>query len=261
MAIVMFRWLGVLILIVFFARKPVIMDWPVLRQNLGFIFTMGMLGFAGFNGLFYIAAHYTTAVNMGILQGSVPIFVLIGTYTAFKSKISLMQIIGVAITVLGVVIVATAGRLQDLINLSFNIGDGLMIIACLLYAGYTIGLRNRPRASALGLFTLFATAAFITSIPLVIVEVQLGYFQWPSIEGWTIIMLITLFPSFLAQIFFMNGVEAIGPGRAGVFVNLVPIFASIIAVAVLDESFEFFHGMALAFVLGGIFLSEHRQIK
>ena len=63
-------------------------------------------------------------------------------------------------------------------------------------------------------------------------------------------------PSFLAQICFIRGVELIGPGRAGVFVNLVPVFASIMAVGFLKEPFEGFHALALALVLGGIWLSE-----
>ena len=54
----------------------------------------------------------------------------------------------------------------------------------------------------------------------------------------------------------MLGVGIIGPGRAGVFVNLVPLFAATLAVVVLNEPFKLFHGLAMVLVLGGIALSE-----
>lgn len=256
MAVVTFRWLGVVVLIALFAGRHVRQDWPSLKGRLGFIFAMGALGFALFNGMFYIAAHSTTALNMGILQGSIPVFVLIGSYVVFRARVSTLQTLGVVTTLVGVVTVATGGRVGQLAGLGVNIGDGLMILACILYAGYTVGLRNRPKASALALFTLLAASAFLASLPMVAVEAALGHFQWPTPKGWIVISLVTLFPSFLAQIFFMHGVEAIGPGRAGVFVNLVPVFSAILAVAILNEPFEVFHAVALALVLGGIYLSE-----
>lgn len=256
MAVVMFRWLGVVILIAIFANRYVRQDWHNLRPKLGFIFLMGALGFASFNGLFYVAAHSTTALNMGILQGSIPVFVLIGGYLVFRTPVGRLQAFGVIVTIVGVVTVATGGRLGQLAGLGVNIGDGLMILACMLYSGYTVGLRNRPKASALGLFTLLAAAAFIASVPLAGIEAALGHFQWPTAKGWMVIGLVTLFPSFLAQIFFMHGVEAIGPGRAGVFVNLVPVFSAILAVSILGEPFEIHHAVALVLVLGGIYLSE-----
>ena len=134
-----------------------------------------------------------------------------------------------------------------------------MIVACVFYAGYTIGLRNRPPSSSLGLFAMLAFSALLTSLPIAAGEYALGNLQWPTPKGWIVVGLVTLFPSFVAQIFFIKGVETIGPGRAGVFVNLVPIFAAILAVAVLNEPFEVFHAAALVLVLGGIYLSERSK--
>lgn len=256
MLLVSLRWLGVFLLLCVFARQHVKRDWPVLRTRLKFIGAMGALGFAVFNALFYIAAHSTTAVNLGILQGSVPVFVILGMFLAHRVQVTKIQIAGVIVTLIGVAIVATGGSIERLTELAFNIGDLLMLAACALYAGYTVGLRQRPDASALGLFTLLVAAAFVTTIPLVGVEAWLGQLQWPSPKGWIIVSLVTLFPSFLAQICFMHGVSLIGPNRAGVFVNLVPVFASILAVTFLREPFEYFHAAALLLVLGGIWLSE-----
>ena len=256
MLLVTLRWLGVVILLLLFARKHLINDWPILRHHLKYICLMGTLGFTVFNALFYIAAHSTSAVNIGILQGAIPVFVLLGTFLLYHARISPIQVFGVAVTLLGVVTVASGGDITQLLNLSINQGDLYMLIACLFYAGYSIGLSRRPAVSAMGLFTSIALVAFIASLPLLVLEIGNNTFQAPSTTGWVIVALVSLLPSFIAQVFFIYGVSLIGPGRAGVFVNLVPVFASIMAVFYLQESFEPYHAVSLALVLGGIALSE-----
>lgn len=256
MLLVTLRWLGVVILLLLFARKHLINDWPILRHHLKYICLMGTLGFTVFNALFYIAAHSTSAVNIGILQGAIPVFVLLGTFLLYHARISPIQVFGVAVTLVGVVTVASGGDITQLLNLSINQGDLYMLIACLFYAGYSIGLSRRPAVSAMGLFTSIALVAFIASLPLLVLEIGNNTFQAPSTTGWVIVALVSLLPSFIAQVFFIYGVSLIGPGRAGVFVNLVPVFASIMAVFYLQESFEPYHAVSLALVLGGIALSE-----
>jgi drug/metabolite transporter (DMT)-like permease len=256
MALVSLRWLGALGLLVVFAHGQVRRDWPLLRQRLLFIAVMGGVGFTIFNAMFYVAAHWTTAVNLGIIQGALPVFVLIGAFAAYGTPIGGLQAAGVLVTMAGIAIIASGGEATRLASLTLNAGDLLMIAACALYAGYTVGLSRRPPVSPLSLFTGLACAAFVTSLPLALGEAALGRFQWPTPAGWLIVALVTLFPSFLAQIFFIQGVALIGPGRAGIFVNLVPVFASILALLVLHEPFEPFHAVALGLVLGGIWLSE-----
>ncbi len=256
MLLVSLRWLGAVILLLLLSRKNLLRDWGYLRNHIPLLFMMGVLGLATFNALFYVAAYSTTALNIGIIQGSIPVFVLLGMFVFYRASISPLQIIGVLVTVLGVCIVASGGHLERLATLTIQQGDYLMVIACFLYAGYAIALRRFSGVSSLSLFTVIALAAFLTSVPMSFTEHLYGNLQWPTPEGWIIVALITFFPSFLAQIFFIQGVAAIGPGRAGVFVNLVPVFAAMLAVTILSEPFRLYHGIALALVLGGIWLSE-----
>jgi drug/metabolite transporter (DMT)-like permease len=256
MALVALRWLGALALLLVFAQAQIRRDWPIIRAHLGFVAAMGALGFTAFNALFYLAAHFTTAINIGIIQGSIPVFVLIGAVVAFRSRVTGLQVAGVLVTMVGVATVTAGGDLARLATLALNLGDVLMIAACVLYAGYTLGLSRRPQVSPLSLFAGMAGAALVTSLPLALAEAVLGRFQWPTPTGWLVLALVTVFPSFLAQISFIQGVALIGPSRAGVFVNLVPVFASILALIVLAEPLRPFHIVALALVLGGIWLSE-----
>lgn len=256
MLLVLGRWTGVIILCIVFLGPTVAKDWPVLKSRLPFLFSCGALGFTAFNALFYAAAHTTSALNIGIMQGSIPIFVLIGAFIVYRQRIRPMQALGVALTVIGVTVVASKGSLDRLIGLDFALGDMLMILACCLYAGYAVALFKRPNVNPLSMFTVMSAAALITSLPLAGFETATGTLLWPTPTGWLVLALVTVFPSFIAQIFFIHGVDRIGPGRAGVFMNLVPVFAAVLAVFVLSETFETHHAVALTLVLLGIWLSE-----
>ena len=210
----------------------------------------------GFNALYYFAAHYTSAINIGILQGSMPIFVLAGAWLAHGARASLVQWVGVLITALGVVVVATRGTPLSILEVDLNTGDLAMVAACAVYAAYTVALRDRPSMPATAFFALLALIAAVTSLPLVALEVYAGGLRMPTANGLLITVWIAIFPSFLAQIFYLRGVDLIGPGRAGVFVNLVPVFAAAMAVVLIDEPFAAFHAVALVLVIGGIWLAQ-----
>jgi len=256
MMLVVLRWFGVVVLLAIFARRQILGDWVNMKGQLWYIALLGVIGFTGFNSLFYVASHHTSGVNIGILQGSIPIIVMLGALIAYQTSVSALQCIGVVITLIGVAIVTTQGDLGRLAQFEFNRGDLLMLLACVLYAAYTVGLRRAPKVAPLALFAVLAFSALIASIPMALWEYSNGDTQWPSQKGWMVVGLVTLFPSFLAQVFFIQGVNLIGPARAGMFVNLVPVFAALMAVTFLQEPFRPYHGLALALVLVGIGIAE-----
>ena len=176
-----------------------------------------------------------------------------------RTPLTLLQAIGIPFTLAGVIAVASQGQLDVLLAFNFNIGDIGLVIACLSYAIYTLMLRNRPKVSGIGFFAIVAMAAFITSLPLLGLEMALGEAQWPTVEGWMIVAFIGICPSLLAQLFFLKAVELIGPGRAANFTNLVPIFGPLLAIILLGEPFHLYHAVALMLVLGGITLAEWRR--
>src|SRR5262245_62290042 len=185
-----------------------------------------------------------------------PMFVFAGAFLAHGTRASLAQVTGALISMLGVVVIATRGAPLAVLQVDLNLGDILMLIACVLYAFYTVALRDRPQMPGAAFFTLLALIAALTSLPLLAAEAMLLGFAWPSWQGWLMTLYVAIFPSCLAQLFYLRGVDLIGPGRAGVFVNLVPVFSAILAVALLGEPFALFHALALALVIGGIWLAQ-----
>lgn len=261
MAIVTLRWLIVCVLLLAIRREAFSEVIGLIKARPVYVAVMGTFGFTGFNVLFYIAAYHTTALNIGIIQGSIPVFVLVASFLALRVPIRAVQLLGIGLTAIGVALIAGQGDLARLAGLSVNFGDALMLIACAFYGAYTVGLRQRPNVSGLTFFTALALAALVSSLPMFAFEIASGHGRWPTTNGWLIILYISLFPSLLAQIWFMRGVELIGPSRAGVFVNLVPGFAALLAVGILGERFAWYHGAGLALVLGGIWLSERTRIR
>ena len=256
MLLVSIRWLGTLVLLVLFARRTILEGLPTIRLHIGYTFLMGLVGLGGFGTLIYYSAYYTTAVNIGIIQGAMPAIVLVGSCWFFRTSVNLVQIVGIVVTMLGVVFVSISGELENMMSLSFNNGDLMMLIAVVFYGAYTVGLRRKHNLSSMVLFASVVGWAFISTLPLTIYEFASGRTVWPDENVWIIVGLIVLLPSFLSQICFIASVKLIGPARSGVFVNLVPVFASVLAVQLLGETFELYHGISLLLVLSGIYIFE-----
>jgi drug/metabolite transporter (DMT)-like permease len=259
MALTTLRWVGVVLLLAPVMTGPVRAAAPILAPLWLRLLAMGALGFTAFNALMYAAAYHTTAVNMVILQGSIPVFVLLGGLLAYGTRIGLLQALGTALTLAGVMAIAARGELAALSSFSFSSGDIWMLLACASYAAYTVLLRHRPPVSSFVFFSAVAGAALVISIPLLGYEIATGQVIWPDLRGFAILLYVALFPSLLSQIFFLRGVELIGPNRAGLFVNLVPVFGAILGVAILGEPFRWYHALGLGLVLGGIWLAERRR--
>ena len=250
------RWVVACTALWFVARRPLVASGPLLRPRAGYLVLMGVAGFTGFNALFYTAAHHTSAVNLTIIQGVVPVLVLLGGALVLRLRVSALQALGVVLTLAGVVVVASRGQWQVLRTLDLNAGDLAVLLASVLYAGYTLGLRAKPAVSPLVFFAAVAAVAALASLPLLACEVAAGRFFWPTLQGWLIILYVGLLPSFVSQITFIRAVELIGPARAGVFYNLTPVFGPALAVLMLGEQLRLYHVAALAMVLGGIWVAE-----
>ncbi len=258
--LVLLRWVLVSAALLWLYGHEVRAHRAVLRAKLWPIVGLAVIGFTTFNGLFYLASLETTAVNIGILQGAIPVFVLLLSYAVFRTRIGAVQGVGVAATITGVVLVATEGVPSRLLAAGVGPGDGLMLIACLCYAAYTTGLQARPAVPGRVLFTAMSAVAALTSLPFALAEAAIAAPPWPSLEGWAITLYVAVFPSGLAQLFFLRGVDLIGPGRAAVYANLVPVFAAILAIGLLGQRFAGYHALALGLVLGGIWLAQRTRL-
>jgi drug/metabolite transporter (DMT)-like permease len=258
MSLVMLRWLMVCAVLAIFLREPIHRHMPLLKANSVRFLWLGFAGFTGFSALFYLAAYKTSAVNITLLQTSMPPFIMLGAWLYFKEQINSIRVIGMVMALLSMVFIASHGHLETLLRLSFNLGDLAMILACMLYALYTLSIRTRPALPALVFFFGMAIGGLLTSLPLFIVELAAGYTYWPNSTGWWVLLFVTIGPTLTAQLAYMRGVELIGPSRASLFPCLVPALGAMFAVIILGEPFLPHHVIALVLGLSGVYLAEIR---
>ena len=257
MTLVFFRWAIAVAVLLPIGGRAFVEDWPVIRRHLLLILLLGACGFSLFNVIFYAALNYTTAINVSIEQASMPILIIVANFIFFRLWVGWAQALGVALTVVGVVITASHGDLAGLMRLNLNFGDAIMLVAVSLYSGYSVGLRLKPALQWQSLMLALSIAALVTSVPFFVWEVASSVAVFPDSRGWAITLYTAIGASVVSQVAYIRGIEMIGANRAGLFINLVPIFGTLLSIVLLGEDFHIYHAIALALVFGGIWLAEH----
>jgi drug/metabolite transporter (DMT)-like permease len=255
------RWGMALLFLAAIGWRQLALDWPELRRKILLLTVLGALGFSIFNIALYSALLYTSAINVSIEQAGIPMVIFVANFLLFRLRAALGQIAGFLLSIAGVALTASHGEPARLLALDVNFGDLLMVVAVLVYSAYTVALRFKPRVHWKSLMIVLCATALITSIPFAAVEFAYGAGIVPDAQGWTVVAYTALFPSIVSQVFYIRGVELIGANRAGLFINLVPIFGTLLSIVILRETFHLYHLVAMVLVLGGIWLAEHSGRK
>ncbi|HHY50715.1 MAG TPA: DMT family transporter [Alphaproteobacteria bacterium] len=259
--LMLIRWIGALILVLPFAIGPLRRSWPTLRRYWPLYLFYGAIGYASFNMLMYVSAYLTSGVNMSIEQVTINIFVMALNFAIFRIGVRPLQLFGAALTILGVALTATEGDLGRILSLTINAGDGLVLFACVIWAIYSLTLRYRPTTDWLSFLVMTCIGATLASLVfqlafgggLVQLPSHLAAVTW---RGWLIALYTIVFPSVLAQMLYVRGVELIGANRASLFINLLPLFGTVGSVLLVGESLQLFHYIAGALIAVGIVLAE-----
>jgi len=250
------RWLLTALLLLPFAWPHLKRDWQILTTDWKTLAALGAFGMALFNLLMYLALNHTSAINVSIEQASMPVMIMLANFVLFSQRTSALQITGLICSIVGVLVTTTGGKPWLFFTEGLNFGDAVMLLACVFYAGYTIGLRWRPKVHWLTFIWMISVSAFAMTIPFFVWEIQQQPFTLPPAKGWLVVGYVIIFPTIVSQIFYARGVELIGGNRAGQFINLVPIFGSLLAILILKEKFHWYHAAGLIMVVGGIWLAE-----
>lgn len=255
------RWVFALLIILVLMTPQIRRDWDKIKAHWLQLLAYGAIGFTTFNALLYSALKYTSAINAVILQAGIPMLIFLFNFMLFRTRASIAQVIGFTVTLIGVLITAAHGDIASLMQLEFNFGDALMIVACIVYAAYTVALRFKPAMHWQSFIAAPAFGALLSAIPLLFWEIGSGTAIFPDTTGWIIVLYAAIFPSLMSQVLYVRGVEMIGANRAGLFINAIPVFGTLLSVMLVGETFHTFHFIALLLVLGGIAIAEKGRPK
>ena len=250
------RWVFTAAILYILARPHLEEAWPVLRARWRYLFALGSIGFAMFNFAFYAALNYTTAINVAIEQSGMPMVIILASYLIYREPVTRLQLAGVAVTIVGVLVTATHGDIGTLVRLEMNIGDAIMMIAVLAYSAYSVALRHKPKIPWQPFMFALALSAAIAALPGLAFDLAAGRLPAAAWVTPAVLLYVIIFPSLLAQIFYMRAIELIGANRASLFINLVPVFATALAVTLLGEQFRTYQMLGLGLVISGIAMAE-----
>ncbi|MCF6265125.1 MAG: DMT family transporter [Desulfuromusa sp.] len=248
------RWTIALLILLPFTWKQTLNDWPEIKKHWKIIFLLGLFGIASFNTLLYTAAHSTTAINIALTQSVMPVIIVLISFILFRDRIAPIQFFAIILCTLGAGYIVIHGDWQRLRNLEFVIGDLIMLLAVSLYALYSVLLRNRPKIKPMSFLTITFAVGVVLLFPLYLWECQTAaslVLTQPVILS---LLYVAFCPSILAYLFWNRGIHEIGANRAGLYINLVPFFASLLAVIFLGEHFQGYHLVGIILIASGLLL-------
>ncbi len=248
------RWALAIAMLSPFTWKLVMQDWPQIRQHWKIITLIGLIGIASFNTLLYTAAQTTTAINIALTQSVMPVIIVMLSFLFYREKVSRLQIAAVILCSLGAGVIVMRGDWQRLQQLEFVIGDLLMLLAVSLYALYSVLLRQRPQIHPLSFLTATFLVGVVSLFPLYLWELTRTpplQLSQPVVFS---LLYVGLCPSILAYLCWNRGIEQIGANQAGLYINLIPLFASLMAILFLGERFQNYHLLGILIIFSGLLL-------
>ncbi len=248
------RWTVVALVVLPFALPHLRGDWPKLRSKPGLMVLFAITGGGAFGTLQFVALHFTTALNMGVVGSVAPAFIVAASWLLFRERLGPLQLFGVLVSLAGVIAIVSRLDLARLAQLSFNGGDLIIIANMALWAVYAACLRVRPSVHAATFMLSMAAISVLGNLPFAVGEHAFGYrLQATWTTAGTVVYAIFV-TTILAYVAWNRGVDIIGAPRASAFLHTIPLFSALLATTFLGETVEVFHVLGFALILAGVTL-------
>ena len=258
-ALAFWRWVIALALLLPLAWPHLRRDWPELKARWPTVALLGALGIGSFNTLLYTGLQSTTALNSMLIQSAQPALILIVGTLVMRDRTSPRQIAGVLVSLAGVLTIIGRGDPGILLAMQLNIGDAIIGVAVLLWALYSVLLRRRPTVHPLSFLAASIMIGIAVIAPVYLFELAAGRRIVPGAESAMAIAYVSIFPSFLAYLFFNRGVELIGSAATGQYLNVMPLMGAGLAMLFLGEELHLFHVAGLVLIVAGIAVAGKPQ--
>jgi drug/metabolite transporter (DMT)-like permease len=247
--------------VAFIALLPLV--WPERRAIVQAIardwrrlLFLALVGGAPQTALVYSGLARSTAINLGLLNSTIPVLIILISWGWHARRPRRLEGFGLATSFVGVLLILAHGDLRALVHLHFNAGDVLMLCAMLVWAIYTIGLQNRPQSLSLLAFV------FVMALMGELLTLPFAAFQWLhagavhlSLRDLFGLLYIGALATLMATALFSYGVERVGAVRAGILIQLMPVFSSVFATLFIGERLFPYHAAGFVLVAGGAILS------
>ena len=261
LSLVFYRWSLVWIILLPFTYKEIIKYKDTIFNNLPLLFFLGFTSVGLFNSFTYLSLIHTQVINSTLFNTAIPAVIILLCFLFKIEKTNKFQILGLIISVLGILSIITKLDIKILLSLNFNKGDIIMIGGVITWGIYSTLLKKKKfTLPLLTLVHVICTFGLICVFPQFFYEFSQGQFIEFNTNLFYILIFLALFPSIGSYYCWAGAVSIIGANRAGIFLSLIPLFSTIMAIAFYKEQFQFFHLIGAILIIIGLFLSN-KEIK
>ncbi len=261
MSLVFFRWSLVWFLLFPFTYKEILRHKEVILGNLPLLFFLALTSVGLFNSFTYLSLVHTQVINASLFNTAIPAIIILLCFILKIEKTNKYQIFGLIISVLGILSIITKLNLEIILSLNFNKGDLIMIGGVITWVLYSSFLKKKKfTLPLLTLVHVLCSFGLIFIFPQFIYEVTQGKVIDFNVNLFYILIFLALFPSIGSYYCWAGAVSIVGANRAGIFLSLIPLFSTIMAILFYNEKFQFFHLIGAILIILGLFLSN-REIK
>ena len=255
-----YRWLFAGLILLPFTYKEIINKKKYILDNLGFFIILGITSITIFNSIVYYSLYYTQVISGILMISTIPVWIIFISSILNIEKTNIFQIVGVVLSLIGVIFIITKADLNLIKNLNFNKGDLSMVVAMFSWAIYSALLKSKKyEISQFSLLEVVIICGLVFLIPIYFIEMNLGHLIVLSKPFYLILAYVVIFPGLVAFFFWIKGISIIGANRAGIFLHLMPIMGAIMAMLIFDEKFMFYHILGAVFIITGITLSNKKN--
>ena len=257
-----YRWTFAWLILAPFTLKEIFKKKNYILNNIKLILILGITSITIFNSIVYYSLNFTQVISGVLMISTIPVMIIFFCWVFKIEKTNFYQILGVLFSLMGVVVIVTNADVNKLLNLNFNKGDLWMVIAMLSWAMYSALLRKKKfKLSQISLLQTIISAGLILLLPAYLIEMALGYRANIHLPFILTLTYVVLFPGLASFFFWIKGISIIGSNRSGIFLHLMPIFSTIMAMLIFKEQFMTFHLIGAILIITGIILSSKRRYK
>ena len=257
-----YRWFFAGLILFPFTYKEIINKKKYILDNLGFFIILGITSITIFNSIVYYSLYYTQVISGILMISTIPVWIIFISSILNIEKTNIFQILGVILSLTGVIFIITKADLNLIKNLDFNKGDLSMVVAMFSWAIYSALLKSKKyEISQVSLLEVVIICGLTFLIPIYFIEMSMGNQIILGKSFYLILGYVVIFPGLAAFFFWIKGISIIGANRAGVFLHLMPIFGAIMAMLIFDEKFMYYHFLGAIFIIAGITISNKKKLN
>jgi drug/metabolite transporter (DMT)-like permease len=257
-----YRWFFAGLILFPFTYKEIINKKKYILDNLGFFIILGITSITIFNSIVYYSLYYTQVISGILMISTIPVWIIFISSILNIEKTNIFQILGVILSLTGVIFIITKADLNLIKNLDFNKGDLSMVVAMFSWAIYSALLkRKKYEISQIALLEVVIICGLTFLIPIYFIEMNMGNAIILGKPFYLILTYVVIFPGLAAFFFWIKGISIIGANRAGIFLHLMPIMGAVMAMLIFDEKFMHYHFLGAIFIVAGITISNKKKLN